>query len=155
MKIQKVMPNNRERVFEVRTPQNTYSFPYAVVRPTPCKGCRVVEVYVDRELDNEGFVYVLESGDEGTVHIDHVLEYNCDPRYMADIFLYKLTCQVREAVERSPLSTREIIRQLGISRAQYDRLLDQTNYRKSVRQLLILLHIVKCEVEFVTKESLV
>lgn len=149
------MPNNRERVFEVRTPKNTYSFPYTVVQPTPRKGCRVVKAYVDRELDNEGFVYVLESGDEGTVHIDHVLEYNRAPRYMADMLLYELTCQVREAVERSPLSTREIIQRLGISRAQYDRLLDQTNYRKSVRQLLILLHIVKCEVEFVTKESLV
>ena len=61
-----------------------------------------------RSWDNEGFVYVLASGDEGTVHIDHVLEYNRDPGYMADLLLYELTCRVRKAVERSPLSTREI-----------------------------------------------
>ena len=49
------------------------------------------------------------------------------------------------------LSTREIIRRLGTSPAQYYRLLDQTNYRKSVRQLLALLHIVNCKVEFVVE----
>ncbi len=80
-----------------------------------------------------------------------MLEYNRDPGYMADLLLYELTCRVREAVGQSPLSTREIIRRLGTSPAQYYRLLDQTNYRKSVRQLLALLHIVNCKVEFVVE----
>ena len=151
MKIRRVVPNNRKKAFEVYTYNNTYLFPYAVVRPIPRKGCWVVKVYVDPELDNEGFVYVLASGDEGTVHIDHVLEYNRDPGYMADMLLYELTCRVREAVEKSPLSTREIIRRLGTSPAQYYRLLDQTNYRKSVRQLIALLHIVNCKVKFVVE----
>lgn len=59
------MPNNRKKAFEVHTYNNTYVFPYAVVRPIPRKGRWVVNVYVDPELDNEGFVYVLASGDEG------------------------------------------------------------------------------------------
>jgi hypothetical protein len=38
----------------------------------------IVGVSVDRELGDEAFTYVLAAGDEGTVHIDHVLEYNQD-----------------------------------------------------------------------------
>lgn len=147
------MSNNRKKAFEVYTRSSTYLFPYAVVRPTPNKKDKVIKSYIDPELGNEGFGYVLESGDEGTVHIDHVLEYNKDPSYMADQLLYKLTLQVQEAVEKSPLSTREIIRRLGTSPAQYYRLLDQTNYKKSVRQLLTLLHIVNYEVEVVPESD--
>ncbi len=151
MKIRKVIPNNRKKAFEVYTYSKTYLFPYAIVRPSPTKESKVVDTYVDRELGHEGFVYELSSGEEGTVHIDHVLEYNRDPSYMADMLLYKLTLWAQKAVKKSPLSTREIIRRLGTSPAQYYRLLDQTNYKKSVRQLITLLHIVDCEVEVILK----
>lgn len=30
-------------------------------------------------MGNEGFTYVLESGDEASIHLDQVLEYNADP----------------------------------------------------------------------------
>ena len=98
MKIRRVVPHNGKKAFEVYTYNNTYLFPSAVVRPTPRKGRWVVNAYVDPELDNEGFVYVLASGDEGTAHIDHVLEYNRDPSYMADMLLYEFCCcpDVRE-----------------------------------------------------------
>lgn len=122
-----------------------------MVHPTPTRKNKIVTAYVDEELGNEGFVYALASGEEGTVHIDHVLEYNRDPSYMADMLLYKLTLWAQEAVKKSPLSTREIIRRLGTSPAQFYRLLDQTNYHKSVRQLLTLLHILNHEVEVVLK----
>mgnify|MGYP001342402142 CR=1 FL=1 len=151
MKIRKVVSNNRKKAFEVRTYGSSYLFPYAVVRPTPVRKNKVVDVYIDPELGNEGFVYMLESGEEGTVHIDHVLEYNKDPSYMADMLLYDLTLRAQEAVKESPLSTRELIRRLGTSPAQYYRLLDQTNYKKSVRQLITLLYIVNCEVEITLK----
>ena len=75
----------------------------------------------------------MASGQEGAVHIDHVLEYNKDPAYLADMVLYKLTVWAQEEVEKSDLTTRELIRRLGISPAQFYRLLDQTNYRKSMR----------------------
>ena len=151
MKIRKVIPNNRKKAFEVHTSGKTYLFPYAVVRPKSTKENKVIDTYVDHEIGHEGFVYTLASGEEGTVHIDHVLEYNKDPSYMADMFLYKLTLWTQEAVKKSPLSTREIIRRLGTSPTQYYRLLDQTNYKKSVRQLISLLHIVDYEVEVVLK----
>ena len=97
-------------------------------------------LYVDKELGRESFTYMLESGKEGTVHIEQVLEYNQDPSYLRDALLYKLTIEVQKRVKASPLSKREIIRRLGTSATQLYRLLDQTNYRKSVDQLLSLLH---------------
>jgi hypothetical protein len=68
---------------------------------------------------------------------------------MRDLLLYKLTLAAQERVESSPLSKRELIRRLGTSPAQFYRLLDQTNYRKSIDQLLALLHILDCQVDLV------
>ncbi len=102
---------------------------------------------LDRELGGEGFTYVLESGKEGTVHSEQVLEYNQDPHYLRDTLLYKLTIEAQKRVKGSPLSKREIIRRLGTSATQLYRLLDQTNYSKSIDQLLSLLHVLDCDVD--------
>ena len=106
---------------------------------------------MDKELGREGFSYVLESGREGTIHIEQVLEYNQDPGFLRDLLLYKLTIEAQQRVEASPLSKREIIRRLGTSAAQFYRLLDQTNYRKSIDQLLSLLHVLDCDVDLVVR----
>jgi predicted XRE-type DNA-binding protein len=106
---------------------------------------------VDAELGREAFTYVLESGREGSVHIEQVLEYNQDPAYLRDALLYKLTIEAQKRVARSPLTRREIIRRLGTSATQFYRLLDQTNNRKSVDQLLSLLHVLDCEVDLVVR----
>jgi hypothetical protein len=152
MKISQVVPNNRRRAFEVRVRAKVYVFPYAIARPMPTKKDPLRRVWIDVDLGGEGFSYALESGAEGTVHIDHVLEYNRDPNYVTDMLLYKLTLEAQRRVERSPLSTRELIRRMGTSATQFYRLLDQTNYRKSVRQMLSLLHLLHCEVDFVVRE---
>jgi hypothetical protein len=52
----------------------------------------------------------------------------------------------------SPLTRREIIRRLGTSATQFYRLLDQTNTRKSIGQMLSLLHILDCDVELIVKK---
>jgi len=153
MKIKKVLRNNRKKVFEVATYSQGYLFPYAKLELAPSRENPIARVYVDKELDNEAFTYELESGDEGTVHIDHVLEYNRDPRYMRNILLYKLTLAAQERVENSLLSKRELIRRLGTSPAQFYRLLDQTNYKKTIDQLMALLHILDCEVDLVIKKK--
>jgi hypothetical protein len=107
---------------------------------------------VEKELGREAFTYVLASGVEGTVHLDHVLEYNEDPGHLRDLLLYRLTLEAQEKVKASPLSKREIIRRLGTSPTQFYRILDQRNYRKSVDQLLYLLHVLDCEVDLVVKD---
>jgi hypothetical protein len=81
-----------------------------------------------------------------------VLEYNEDPGYMRDLMLYKLTLEAQKRVKASPLSKREIIRRLGTSATQFYRILDQTNYRKSIDQALQLLHVLDCEVELVVRD---
>ena len=149
MKIRSVKLNNRRKAFEVRLHNRTLPYPYAKAEPRPTSDNKVVEIYVDKEIDREGFTYILKSGEEGTVHVEQVLEYNEDPGYMRDLLLYKLTIEAQKRVEESPFSKREIIRRLGTSATQFYRLLDQTNYRKSLDQLLSLLHILDCKVEFV------
>ncbi|MGH7822647.1 MAG: hypothetical protein ACREQ9_23055 [Candidatus Binatia bacterium] len=126
-------------------------FPYAKADPTPSSDDPVEKVHVDAELGREAFTYVLRSGDEGTIHVDSVLEYNEDPTYMADHLLYRLTTETREKFDESPLSAREVARLLGTSPAQLYRLLDPTNYSKSVRQLFAVLSILGFDVELEVK----
>ena len=152
MKIRKVEPNNRKKAFEVFTYGKRFLFPYAKLQVSPSRQNPIVRVYVDKELGNEAFTYELESGDEGTVHIDHVLEYNRDPRHMRDLMLYQLTLEAQDRVERSDLSKRELIRRLGTSPAQFYRLIDQTNYKKSIDQVMALLHVLDCEVKLVIQD---
>lgn len=151
MKIRSVRPNNRRRAFEVETARERYLFPYARSEPTPTAQDAVLTVEIDAELGREAFVYALASGRSGLVHIEQVLEYNQDPVYMRNLLLYRLTVEVQQRMEQSPLAKREIIRRLGTSPAQLYRLLDQTNYRKSVDQMLRLLQVLDCEVDLVVR----
>jgi len=152
MKILSVTANNRKHVFEVRTRRQMLVFPYAKTDPAPAPSDRVTEVFVDPELDREGFTYRLGSGLEGSIHIDAVLEYNEDPSYMAELTLYRLTQEAKNRFETSGLSAREVSRWLGTSPTQLYRLLDPTNYSKSVRQLISLLYVLGCEVDVEVKE---
>lgn len=147
MKILSVTPDNRRHRFEVRTRRQTFVFPYAKADPAPGADDRLVEVFVDPELDREAFTYRLESGTEGSVHVDSVLEFNEDPSHMADLVLYRLTQEARTRFESSGLSVREVARSLGTSPTQLYRLLDPTNYAKSLRQLMSLLHLLGCDVD--------
>lgn len=80
-----------------------------------------------------------------------MLEYNQDPSYLRNLLLYKLTIEAQRRIAASALSKREIVRRLGTSAAQLYRLLDQTNYRKSVDQLVGLLQVLDCEIDVVVR----
>ena len=151
MKIRSVKHNNRKKAFEIKVSTKTLLFPYSRTDPRPTTEDPVARVFVDREIGQEGFTYVLESGQTGTVHVEQVLEYNQDPNHMRDLLLYRLTLEAQKRMDASPLSKREIIRRLGTSAAQLYRLLDQTNYRKSVDQLLSLLQVLDCDVDLVVR----
>jgi hypothetical protein len=152
MKIRTVIPNNHKKAFQVVTRSKRYWFPYAQLEVQPSRQDPIKTVCVDKELGDEGFTYELASGNQDTVHIDHVLEYNRDPRYMGDQLLYRLTLVAKERVKTSPLSKRELIRRLGTSPAQFYRLLDQTNYTKSISQLMSLLSILDCDFDVVIRK---
>ena len=85
------------------------------------------------------------------MHIDQVLDYCQDPSYLRDLLLYRLTLEARRRIDDAGLSRREIIRRLGTSPAQLYRLLDQTNYGKSIDQVLRLLRVLDCDVDLVVR----
>ncbi|OFW07192.1 MAG: hypothetical protein A3I61_04205 [Acidobacteria bacterium RIFCSPLOWO2_02_FULL_68_18] len=151
MRIRSVTHNNRKKVFEVRASTKTLIFPFSKAEPTPTIRDPITQLAVDAEAGREAFTYVLHSGRTGTVHIEQLLEYNQDPTYLRDLLLYRLTLEAQKRIAASPLSKREIVRRLGTSAAQLYRLLDQTNYRKSVDQVLALLQVLNCEVDLVVR----
>ena len=154
MKIRSVTSNNRRNEFTIITRSGAaFTFPYSVADPCPNSGDRLVDVFVDKELGNEAITYILESGEEGSIHIEHILEYNKDPKYLAELLTYKLTLEAQKGVEGSELSMRQIAKRLKTSVPQIYRLLDPVNTRKSMSQLVTLLHVLNCDVDVVVKKK--
>ena len=151
MKVRSVRVNARRKGFDVAVGRRTLAFPFAKADPAPGAADPVVRAYVDPELAREGFVYVLESGAEGTIHVEQVLEYNRDPDYLREILLHRLTVEAIRRVEASGLAKREIVRRLGTSPTQLYRLLDPTDRRKSLDAMLALLQVLGCDVDVVVR----
>jgi hypothetical protein len=151
VKIRSVAHNNRKKVFEVSTSTRKLVFPFSKAKPVPTMQDPITDLFVDQEAGKEAFTYILHSRRTGTVHVEQVLEYNQDPKYLRDLLLYRLTIEAQKRIAESPLSKREIVRRLGTSAAQLYRLLDQTNYRKSVDQVLALLQVLNCDVDLVVR----
>jgi len=153
VKIRSITSNNRKNEFSVITRSGVeYSFPYSEADPRPSPDDHIERVFVDKELGNEAFTFILESGEEGSIHIEQVLEYNEDPQYLADLLTYKLSLEAQKLIESSELSRRQVAKRLRTSVPQLYRLLDPTNTRKSMKQLVALLHILNCDVNLVVKK---
>jgi hypothetical protein len=151
MKIRRVTANNRRKVFDIALTGKRLAFPFARLEIQPTADNPITHVAVDRDIGSEGFTYVLKSGREGSVHVEDVLDYNKDPDYLRDLLLYRLTLEAQKRTRATRLAKREIIRRLGTSPAQLYRLLDQTNYRKSIDQMLRLLQVLDCDVQLVVR----
>jgi len=152
MKISSVSTNNRRKEFEISTRSGvSYTYPYAQANPRPDKPNWIKEVFVDKELGSEAVTYILNSGDEGSIHVEQILEYNEDPNYMAELMTYKLTLEARKGIKTCGLSRRQVARRLNTSVPQLYRLLDPANSSKSINQLVALLHVLNCEVDVLVK----
>lgn len=151
MKIRTVNANNHKRAFEVALCNGIHSFPYSKTNPAPTTHDPIVRVYVDDEFGREAFTYILQSGAEGSVHVDSVLEYNQDPGCMRDLLLYNLTLEAQRCMQASPLTQAEIMRRAKTSASQIARLLDTSNRTKSVDRLLVLLGAMDCAVDFTVR----
>lgn len=150
MKIRDVTANNRKNEFSITNRSgHEYCYPYKKAIPQPNAKDRIQELYVDKELGNEAFTFILESGKEGSVHIEQILEYNEDPDYFTDLLIYKLTLEALKQVDTSELSRRQLARRLRTSVPQLYRLLDPANTSKSMKQLIALLHVLDCDVALV------
>ncbi|MDA3940885.1 MAG: hypothetical protein PF693_16495 [Spirochaetia bacterium] len=153
MIIANIERNNRKKTFSVTSSKSTFIYPFAKLDPLPTIDNPVDMIWIDDDFGGEAFSYKLRDGKSGTVHIDHILEYNREPNYMTELLLYKLTIEAKKYVEISPLSKREIIRNLGTSPSQYYRLLDQTNVTKSINKMLNLLQVLGCEMDIIFRDS--
>jgi len=153
MKIRSVKTNNRTREFLVTNfSGNEYSFPYFKAKPKPTATDPVADVIIDKELGKEAITYHLKSGSQGSVHIEQILEYNEDPKYLADLLTYKLSLEAKQRIEHSDLSRRQLAKRLKTSVPQLYRLLDPSNTTKSMSQLVALLHILNCDVDLVVRK---
>lgn len=146
MKITKVRLNNRKRVFVVSAGARHFEFPFSRLDHPPTASNRIVEAAIDPELGNEAFTYRLASGVEDSIHLDRVREYNRDPDYLRRRILFELTVKARRIFADGGPAKREVIRRLRTSPAQLYRLLDQTNYRKSIDEMIRLLSALDCRV---------
>lgn len=151
MKVRRVVINRRRKAFDVAIGAKRLFFPFAKLEVRPRRNDPIVDVYVDKELGSLGFTYTLRSGKEGSVLADWVLEYNSDPDYLRDLLLYRLSVEAQKRLAKTSLAKREIVRRLGTSATQLYRLLDQTNYTKSVDQMLRLLQVLDCDVELIVR----
>ncbi|HET6628342.1 MAG TPA: hypothetical protein VFG91_01055 [Woeseiaceae bacterium] len=154
MKIRSVAASNRKSEFSIVIRSGAeYAFPYSKADVRPSASDPIEQLFVDKELGNEAFTYVLKSGKHGSIHIEQVLEYAEDPKYLADLLTYKLSIEAKKGLESSKLSRRQIAKRLNTSVPQLYRLLDPTNTSKSMKQLVALLHILDRDVELVVKNK--
>ena len=86
MKIRRATVNQKKSQIELVTYSGrTYPMPLSRLSPTPSPTNQLVSAQVDPELDREAVTFVLESGEEGVLHIDQALDYNRDPGYLAEM----------------------------------------------------------------------
>lgn len=151
--IRRVRPNEHKRIFVVELDDRTLAFPYVRADPRPTRIDRVFSVTVHVDIAHRGFSYVLASGRRGRVHLDQIFEYNEDPHFLRDLLLYRLTVEARRRLAASDLSRRDILRRLKTSPAQLSRILDASNYRTSLDQVVSLLQALDCEIDVVVREK--
>lgn len=153
MKIKKVTFNNKKRCFEVFTQKQIFLYPYSRLTAKRHLSGGVLDAVVDKELGGEAFSYRLESGAEGTVHLDQVLEYNRDSDYLREMLLYKLTLKAQQLFKEREVSKREVIRRMGTTPTQLYRLLDQSFYHKTIDQMVKLLAALDCPIDVTFKKA--
>ena len=147
-----VVSNAHKQAFAVEIEGVTpMEYPYPQCCPAPTREDPVVRVELDPELGFTGFVYFLASGSEGVVLSDHILRYNRDPSYLVDEMLYELSCEAKSRLKGSPIGIRALSRRLGTSPAQIYRLVDPTNYGKTLDQMVRLLAALEADVQLLIR----
>ena len=67
--------------------------------------------------------------------------------------MHELTAAALQRIDSAGLSRRELARRLKTSVPQLYRLLDPTNKKKNIGQLVSLLHVLNCDVQLVVKQK--
>lgn len=142
MKIREVKINNSKKTIDIKTSKGQYSLPFTKLENRPSIKNRISKIFVDKELANKAVTYILESGAEESIHLDAFLDYNRDPDYWRELTLHQLTVDAIRLIKASGLSKNEIVRRLKTSPSQLYRLLDPTNYKKSIDEMFRLIAVL-------------
>ncbi len=147
MKIKSFQINNHKKCITIQTVKGDFDYPLSRLEKYSPTSNKITNIYIDPELGKEAITYHLESGDEGSIHLDIFLDYNSDPDFLRMLFLYELSVQAKKGIKTSKLSKNEICRRLKTSPSQLNRLLDQANHKKSVDKMLQLLAVLGIQVK--------
>ena len=93
----------------------------------------------------------MASGENGAVLWDQALDYNSDPRFVAEMTLHRLIVEAEARLRSSGLSMREVARRLGTSVPQLYRLLETGRTSTGFVQLFALLQLLGCDPQVVIK----
>ena len=148
MKIRRVLAHEKKKAFIVQAGAKSYEVPFSACGVVPSKRDPLLSVSVDGELGGLGFSFTLQSGREGTMLLEQVLEMHHDPEIARKRALYDLTCIAQDTAHRSKISKRAIARRLGCTPTHLYRLLDQTFYGKTIDQMVKLLSVLGVELKW-------
>jgi len=143
--------DNRRAELRIHEASKVWLFPYAKLRLKPEPDNPIIEAFPDPELGNECFTYFLASGETDSIHLDNVKALNRDPESMVDLFLFDLTVEALESIEEGGMGIRQLARMMDTSPAQIYRLLETTNYSKSIGQMIRLLYLLGKDVRLEVK----
>lgn len=153
MIIKDVQISYRKKRVTILTKNGELFLPFHKLRVPPATDNKAVDIFVDKELAKRAISYVLEDGRGDSVHLDAFLEFNHDPEYDKSIHLHKLTVKANEAFHKSALSKTDIAQRLETSRSQLDRILDTSNYKKSIDEVLKLLNVLGFKLEIKVRKK--
>ncbi len=146
-KVKFAKANNRKKAIVIKTSKIEMFLPYSKLVSKPNANNKIVKVFPDKEMNNEGIIYYLKDGTKDSIHIDIFLHFNKNPEYMKEITLYELTVQLQKQKEKLKTSISKLAYRLNTSKKQIKLLLDQTNYKKTVDSMLDLAYALGVEPE--------
>ncbi|MBF0103820.1 MAG: hypothetical protein HQM16_00710 [Deltaproteobacteria bacterium] len=150
MKILSVKINNRKKCLIIKTASGELCLSYARLEERPTS---ILNAFVDKELGCRAVTYLYGAQKEGSVHVDAFLEYNQDPEHTKRLMLYKITLLAQKAIKLSHLTKREVARNMGTSPAQLYRLLDASNYSKTIDQMFKLMSCLGYKLDVVCEQK--
>ena len=146
-KVKFAKTNNRKKAIIIETAKTEMFLPYSKLLFQPDANNKIVKVFPDRDMNNEGITYYLEDGTIDSVHIDVFLHFNKDPEYMKEIALYELTIKLQKQREKLKIPISKLAHRLNTSKKQINSLLDQTNCKKTMDSMLDLACALGVELE--------
>lgn len=152
-RVKRVIADEEQRCFHVFFAHRVLPFPYARCDPRPTRRNPIVRLFVDKGVDRRGFTYVLRSGVDGCVLLDYVLDHNCDPGYLGDMLLYKLSLAAQDRWSSTAVSLARVNERGGLRPGRVQEILEQTNYRKTLDELVTLLHALGYDVDFTLRPN--